>query len=591
MQGTPPLLYSTLGHYQLLREAGRGGMSLVYEATDDRIGRRVALKVLGLQMSASPEAQDARVARFKRESRAIARLSHPNIVSIYDIGEEEGRHFIVMEYLDGETLRERTQQGPIAPAEAAAILRQVASGLDAVHAAGIVHRDIKPSNVMLLPGGQVKLMDFGVARQHEDTMVTQAGTMVGSPVYMSPEQANGLEHGTASDLWSLGVILYEMLAGRAPFTGDTIPNVLYQVAHATPAPLPGAPEAVQKVLDRALDKNPAQRFQSGKEMADAFDAALAVSGSAPAVRAAPIPPAPRVPRARAGSRAGRRAGAVALLLVLLGAGLFALAPYRALVPQKRAPVRQAHRLPVRPHAAHARSWSAAHAVPAHSGTSRFAALPKTRGAASHRVHSRRRASAAPQAAAVPVVRPAQPHAPRARGGAAQEAPRVRESAAPYVPHVRESAVQHTSRVRESAVPYAPRVRDNAVPYAPRVRVSVLPSPPAPSAQNTTGPDVLGTWHGSNSRNPATLLITRRQGNDFAGTMNVRTHEANVRIAVTGHVSPKTGAMTMRETQVISATKPRAWDLGQELGRVFHGGKMSGTSTDVKGRSGAWSFSR
>ncbi len=558
MQAAHPLPYSTLGHYQLLREAGRGGMSLVYEAVDNRIGRRVALKVLSLQITASPEAQDARVTRFKRESRAIARLSHPNIVSIYDIGEEDGLHFIVMEYLDGETLRERTVHGPTAPPEAAAILRQVASGLDAVHDAGIVHRDIKPSNVMLLPGGQVKLMDFGVARQHEDTMVTQAGAMVGSPVYMSPEQANGQEHGAASDLWSLGVILYEMLAGRAPFIGDTIPNVLYQVAHATPAPLEGAPPAVQQVLDRALDKNPALRFCSGKEMADAFDAALAASAPAPAPRLASAVPTPRVPRASAGSRRARRVGGVVLLLALLAAGLFALAPRFVFVSQKPAPIHQAHQLPPRRRLVPSRSPTAAQALLRRTAALSHASPPRTQTAFARRLRLRHRNTAAPRllTAAPLAVRP---------------------------------AVRHAVRLRARALPLPPRVADSAAPSAPRVRVSVLSSsPPAPSA---SGPNVLGAWHGSNSRNPATLMITHRQGNEFAGTMNVRTHEANVRIAVTGHVSPKTGAMTMRETQVISATKPRAWDLGSESGRMDRSGKMTGTSTDVKGRSGAWSFKR
>lgn len=564
MQAAHPLPFSTLGHYQLLREAGRGGMSLVYEAVDNRIGRRVALKVLSLHMPATPEAQDARVTRFKRESRAIARLSHPNIVSIYDIGEEDGLHFIVMEYLNGETLRERTVHGPVAPAEAAAILRQVASGLDAVHDAGIVHRDIKPSNVMLLPGSQVKLMDFGVARQHEDTMVTQAGAMVGSPVYMSPEQANGQEHGTASDLWSLGVILYEMLAGRAPFIGDTIPNVLYQVAHATPAPLEGAPPAVQQVLDRALDKNPALRFHSGKEMADAFDAALAAPSPVPAARAVPPATAPRVPRRPAAPRTSGRVGGIALLALLV-AGLFALAPRLVSVSHPPVVVHPAHQAAVRrrlvPAHVPAHSLAAAHALPRHTAALSHASPPKAQAVSARRLRLRHRnLAASPLLAAAPL--PASP------------------------------AVRHAVRLRARALPLPPRLEDRAAPSAPRVRVSVLSSsPPPPSAPSASGPNVLGTWHGSNSRNPATLMITHRQGNEFAGTMNVRTREANVRIAVTGHVSPKTGAMTMRETQVISATKPRAWDLGQETGHLGRGGKMTGTSTDIKGRSGAWSFSR
>jgi len=571
MQSTHPLPPSNLGHYQILREAGRGGMSVVYEAVDNRIGRRVALKVLSMQMSAASESQDARVARFKRESRAIARLSHPNIVTIYDIGEEDGQHFIVMEYLEGETLRERTQASPIAPPEAAVILRQVASGLDAVHEAGIVHRDIKPSNVMLLPDGQAKLMDFGVARQHEDTMVTQAGAMVGSPVYMSPEQVNGQEHEAASDLWSLGVILYEMLAGHAPFGGETIPNVLYQVAYAAPAPLPGAPLAVQQVLLRALDKNPAQRYRSGKEMADAFDAALKEYHAALVPLAAPAAPAPRALRPAARSRRARLVWPAALCLALLAAGLLALTQRRAAVTQKPVPVRQVHSVSPRRHPSLVHAAAATHAArPRLSAAARAAhgrSLAATR-ATRARVLARTPAVSAPPSLFQPAV----------------------------VPKRRIALVRqrHLSR-RIAAAPLAQdapeRLARPAPPMPARVQVSVGPAPLASSPEPATGPNILGTWHGSNSRNPATLVITRRQGNTFAGTMNVRTHEANVRIAVSGHVSPKTGAMTMRETQVISASKPRAWDLGQELGRVFHNGRMSGTSSDVKGRSGAWSFSR
>jgi hypothetical protein len=481
-------------------------------------------------------------------------------VTIYDIGEEAGQHFIVMEYLDGETLRERTRLAPIPPPEAAAILRQVASGLDAVHQAGIVHRDIKPSNVMLLPSGQAKLMDFGVARQHEDTLVTQAGAIVGSPVYMSPEQVNGEEHEAGSDLWALGIILYEMLAGHAPFGGETIPNVLYQVAHATPAPLAGAPAAVQQVLNRALDKNPAHRYQSGKEIADAFDAALAAPRPAPVPLAVPASPAPRLPRKPSGARSGRRVGAAALLLALLAAGLFALAPYRRAMPQASAPRQQVHR-PLPQHSfVPARSARTAHAAPARLTTRQAAVAPARRPLPSHRLRLRRRGNAALQhtaAAALP-IRPAAPA---------------------------------SERVRVRTAPTPDRVRVRTVQAAPRVQVSVMSAAPDAETQTAGSPNVLGTWHGSNSRNPATLVITHRQGNEFAGTMNVRTHEASVRIAVTGHVSPKTGAITMRETQVISASKPRAWDLGRELGHFYRSGRMTGTSTDVKGRFGAWSFSR
>ena len=208
-----------LGHYALVREAGHGGTSVVYEARDTRIGRRVALKVVNVPQHLTAEQREAMLARLGREARAIARLSHPSIVSIYDIGEEADRHFLVMEYLEGQTLRDRLAAGPLSPGEAAHVLDQIAGALDAVHAEGVTHRDIKSSNVMLLPDGRAKLMDFGVARQVDDTMVTQAGMMVGSPVYMAPELIGGAEANNASDLWSLGVLLYEMLSGKPPFPG------------------------------------------------------------------------------------------------------------------------------------------------------------------------------------------------------------------------------------------------------------------------------------------------------------------------------------------------------------------------------------
>src|SRR5918997_629768 len=181
-----------LGPYLLTREAGRGAMSTVYEATDTRIGRTVAVKLIAIPPYLSPEQREQMLARIRREVRTIGRLSHPNIVTIYDVGEQDGLHYIVMEFLRGQTLRERLDSGaPLSLEEAVGILNQVAEGLDAVHAEGVVHRDIKPSNVMILPGGRVKLMDFGVARQADDTTVTHTGMAVGSPAYMAPEQVRG----------------------------------------------------------------------------------------------------------------------------------------------------------------------------------------------------------------------------------------------------------------------------------------------------------------------------------------------------------------------------------------------------------------
>lgn len=262
-----------LAGYALIREAGRGAMSTVYEARDSK-DRRVALKVLHAPATLAADAQRALIERLEREARVMLRLSHPNVVRIFDVGQQAGEHFIVMEYLDGQTLHARLDGGSLSLAEASRLLDQVAAALDAVHAEGIVHRDVKPSNIMLVGDGHVKLMDFGVARQGDDTTITQTGMIVGSPAYMSPEQVRGAENTASTDLWALGILLYEMLTGHSPFTGSNVSSVLYRVAHETPAPVPGVSSTVQQILRRALDKNPAKRYGSGRALADAFRAAV-----------------------------------------------------------------------------------------------------------------------------------------------------------------------------------------------------------------------------------------------------------------------------------------------------------------------------
>ncbi len=282
---------NSLADYEIVRETGRGAMSTVYEATDRRDGRTVALKVLHAPATLSLPQQQSLIARLGREARLVARLSHPNIVRILDVGEEGGRHFLAMEYLRGTTLRERLDRGPLSLTEASHTLDQIADALDAIHAQKIVHRDIKPSNVMLLPEGVVKLMDFGIARQGDDTTITQTGMIVGSPAYMAPEQIRGENGDPASDLWALGVLLYEMLSGHSPWSGGSIPAVLYKVTHDAPPPIPGLSPQVQQVLRRAMDKNPARRYRT------ASDFAAALRGTwQPAVRP-PLPFAPlRKPR-------------------------------------------------------------------------------------------------------------------------------------------------------------------------------------------------------------------------------------------------------------------------------------------------------
>ncbi len=595
MQAAQTPIDRLLGHYRILWEIGRGGMSVVYEAIDSRFGRHVAIKVLSVAPSLSPELRDAMIARLKREARAVARLSHPNVVAIFDIGEDSGQHFLVMEHLDGVTLRERLADGPLAPEVMVPIVEQVAAGLDAVHAAGIVHRDIKPSNVMLLPGGTVKLMDFGVARQTEDTLVTQAGMIVGSPAYMAPEQIHGDDSRAASDLWALGIVVYEMLTGRPPFTGTNIPQTMYRITHDAPPMPPGVTPAVRRFLGRALDKNPDRRFRSAGALADALRAALPPPSSPPVVAASAteatqvigkIPPVtPRAPMRRSAPRPHGLLPLALAAILLLAAGLTLL-------------LRGLHRPPA--------------VAPAHRAARVRTARPTVRIASSRQVHQKRPAATVPPPVIAPV--PSRPrhavhrHRQVSVPRPANAAPLA--SAYPAHPPRRPYRVRRqvlVAQVPRQASPRPPaRLRHRRIVSAPRkvhpkLHPAILPPPiaatpvavplPPPPQAAGAGPNMLGTWHGSHSHHPATLVVTGRRGDTFTGVMSVRTPDAHVHIAVTGRVSPRTGAVSMRETRVLSATAPRAWDLGSESGHVSGKGKITGTGTDIKGRSATWNFSR
>lgn len=259
-----------VAHYDLKREIGRGALSVVYEAEDTHTGQEVALKLLTLSSSLTPLEAEALIARFEREARTAARLSHPNIVHIHEVGSEQGTHFLAMEYLKGQTLRKRMKEKMLTPTEAFPILTQLAGALDAVHKAGIVHRDVKPTNIILLPNGTAKLLDFGIARSSRETIITHRGMIVGSPSYMAPEQIKGEAGTKATDIWALGVLSYEMLTGRLPFTGQNIGGVMFQIMHESPALAPDLPPAVQKVLLRTLDKRPSQRYSTAGALVQAL---------------------------------------------------------------------------------------------------------------------------------------------------------------------------------------------------------------------------------------------------------------------------------------------------------------------------------
>lgn len=270
------------GRYQIVGELGKGTMGVVYKAHDPQIDRMVALKVLRPDRVTSKEF----VARFLKEARAIGRLSHSNIVTIYDVGEDNGTVYIAMEYLEGEPFNEVVKSGRLTLLENLEIARQVAETLDYAHRQGIVHRDIKPSNIILAKENQVKLTDFGIARIEDTSSVhqTQAGEILGTPVYMSPEQVMGQKVDGRSDLFSIGVILYEMIAGKRPFGGNNIAAIFRAITQDTPVPPDqGNPFVTKDLSDmvlKCLSKPPEDRFQTGRQLADAITGIIPSVGQA-----------------------------------------------------------------------------------------------------------------------------------------------------------------------------------------------------------------------------------------------------------------------------------------------------------------------
>jgi serine/threonine protein kinase len=267
------LAYRRISDYVLVRAIGRGTHYTLYQAVDPRTGRMVVIKIL--HVAAGKPDTDAELAavleaRLQREAYALSSLSHPNIPAIYEMGEQDGHPFLVMEYLVGHPLRQHLDQGALPMDKAIRLLEQVAGAVDAVHAQGILHRDIRASNVMLLHDGTVKLVEFGLARQPGDATVTLMGTLVGEPAYMAPEQLRNQPASPQSDIWALGVLLYEMLAGRPPFDGANFTMIAHQVIMGQPAPVPNVSEAVQAVLNRALEKDPEKRYPQAQEMVKAL---------------------------------------------------------------------------------------------------------------------------------------------------------------------------------------------------------------------------------------------------------------------------------------------------------------------------------
>ncbi|HEY8183982.1 MAG TPA: protein kinase [Thermoanaerobaculia bacterium] len=262
-----------LGSYRLIDRLGAGGMGEVWRAEDTRLLREVAIKILSERIANDPEWK----ARFLREARTIAQMNHPNIATIYSIEQEAEKLFIVMELVEGESLGTVLAKGPLPPADAVRIIRHVAEALAEAHEKGIVHRDVKPDNIIVGKRG-TKVLDFGIAKQLVSTTdsptLTQAGLIVGTPFYMSPEQALGRPVDARSDLFSLGVVLYEALAGRRPYEGESVTETMMNIIMQEPPDLsvvaPSLPPSLADVVNRALQKKPERRFGSAGEMIDAL---------------------------------------------------------------------------------------------------------------------------------------------------------------------------------------------------------------------------------------------------------------------------------------------------------------------------------
>src|SRR5881394_1652975 len=273
------LVGQTFGHYKISKRIGSGGMGEVYLATDVTAGRKAALKLLPMRFTGNAN----RLKRFQQEARAVVALNHPNILTVYEIGEDHSTHYIASELIEGETLRQRLARGRIELSEVVDVAIQVASALAAAHEAGIVHRDINPGNIMLRPDGYVKVLDFGIAKLAEQEapaampkdealllVETNLGSILGTVPYMSPEQARGAQVDKETDIWSLGVILYEMVTGHQPFVGEAPREVMTSIREKQPPPLTSyskqSPPELQQIISKALRKDQSERYQSASEM-------------------------------------------------------------------------------------------------------------------------------------------------------------------------------------------------------------------------------------------------------------------------------------------------------------------------------------
>jgi len=276
----------TISHYRITEKLGEGGMGVVYKAEDTKLERTVALKFLPRQALGGDEERE----RFLREARAAAALDHPGICTIYEIGQADGETFLAMSYVDGKTVREKVEQGPLHAKQAVEIAIQVLDALQEAHGKKITHRDMKSANIMVTERGQAKILDFGLAQLPGASRITQAGSTIGTAAYMSPEQATGAPVDHRSDIWSVGVVLFEMLMGQLPFQGEYQPAILYSIAHEEPRHLivPERAQGLQAIMARVLRKKPGERYQQASEMAADLRAFL--QAYEPSTASAALPP-------------------------------------------------------------------------------------------------------------------------------------------------------------------------------------------------------------------------------------------------------------------------------------------------------------
>ena len=287
------------GRYELEKLVGSGGMSNVFRAHDRLLERTVALKILHEQYTRDEDY----VERFRREARAVAQLAHPNIVTVIDRGEQDGRQYIVFEYIDGENLKELTSRGPLEPQDAIQLALQVARALSFAHERGLVHRDVKPQNVLLNDDGQAKVTDFGIARSLDVHGVTQTGTVLGTSDYIAPEQARGQKVDPKTDIYSLGAVLYELLTGEVPYSGDNFVAVAMRHVNEPPPSVldrrPDCPLRLDLAIQRAMAKDPEERYASMDEFCTELEACLnELNGRGDEGATMIVPPPPRARRAK-----------------------------------------------------------------------------------------------------------------------------------------------------------------------------------------------------------------------------------------------------------------------------------------------------